>query len=218
MTKKFGKSLKAIKERQLKVISILENIYPDIKIQLDHSNPFELLIATMLSAQCTDARVNQVTPNLFRKYKLPIDYCNIDINELEKDIFSTGFYKNKAKNIKAMCFELIEKYNSEVPQTMEELFALPGVGRKTANVVLSHAFDTPGVVVDTHVTRISNLLGFVDTKDAVKIEYELMKIIPKKYWVKFTHYYINLGRGVCIARRPQCQNCMISHLCPSSKV
>lgn len=218
MTKKFGRTQKAIKERQIEVIKILQKIYPDIKIQLDHSNPFELLIATILSAQCTDARVNKVTPNLFKKYKSPEDYCNIEINELEKDIFSTGFYKNKAKNIKSLCFELVEKYNSEVPKTMDELFNLPGVGRKTANVVLSHAFDTPGVVVDTHVTRISNLLGFVNTKDAVKIEYALMKIIPKEYWVKFTHYYINLGREVCIARKPQCQVCLISHLCPSSKV
>lgn len=216
--KKFSKAKSKQKERQLEVINVLEKIYPDIKIQLNHSNAFELLIATMLSAQCTDARVNMVTPNLFAKYRSPIDYVRAELEEIERDIFSTGFYKNKAKNIKNACIELVEKFNSQVPDNMEELYNLPGVGRKTANVVLSHAFDKPGVVVDTHVTRISNLLGFVNTKDAVKIEYELMELIPKEYWVKFTHYYINLGRDVCIARRPKCDICPISQLCPSSKV
>lgn len=216
--KKFSKAKSKQKERQLEVIHVLEKIYPDIKIQLNHSNAFELLIATMLSAQCTDARVNMVTPNLFAKYRSPIDYVRAELEEIERDIFSTGFYKNKAKNIKNACIELVEKFNSQVPDNMEELFNLPGVGRKTANVVLSHAFDKPGVVVDTHVTRISNLLGFVNTKDAVKIEYELMELIPKEYWVKFTHYYINLGRDICIARRPKCDICPISHLCQSSKI
>jgi endonuclease-3 len=215
---KFSKSIKSKKSRQLEVINVLEGIYPDIKIQLNHSNPFELLIATILSAQCTDARVNMVTPFLFAKYPNPIDYVNANLNEIEKDIFSTGFYKNKAKNIQNACKILVEKFNSQVPNNMDDLTSLAGVGRKTANVVLSHSFDIPGVVVDTHVTRISNLLGFVETEDAVKIEYELMKIIPKEYWVKFTHYYINLGRDVCIARRPKCGICPISHLCPSSKV
>lgn len=215
---KFSKSIKSKKSRQLEVINVLEGIYPDIKIQLNHSNPFELLIATILSAQCTDARVNMVTPFLFAKYPNPIDYVNANLNEIEKDIFSTGFYKNKAKNIQNACKILVEKFNSQVPNNMDDLTSLAGVGRKTANVVLSHSFGIPGVVVDTHVTRISNLLGFVDTEDAVKIEYELMKIIPKEYWVKFTHYYINLGRDVCIARRPKCGICPISHLCPSSKV
>lgn len=216
--KKFSKAKSKQKERQLEVIHVLEKIYPDIKIQLNHSNAFELLIATMLSAQCTDARVNMITPNLFAKYRSPIDYVRAELEEIERDIFSTGFYKNKAKNIKNACIELVEKFNSQVPDNMEELFNLPGVGRKTANVVLSHAFDKPGVVVDTHVTRISNLLGFVNTKDAVKIEYELMELIPKEYWVKFTHYYINLGRDICIARRPKCDICPISHLCQSSKI
>jgi endonuclease-3 len=216
--KKFSKSLKSKKSRQLEVINVLEGIYPDIKIQLNHSNPFELLIATILSAQCTDARVNMVTPFLFAKYPKPIDYVNANLNEIEKDIFSTGFYKNKAKNIQNACKILVEKFNSQVPNNMDDLTSLAGVGRKTANVVLSHSFDIPGVVVDTHVTRISNLLGFVETEDAVKIEYELMKLIPKEYWVKFTHYYINLGRDICIARRPKCGICPISHLCPSSKV
>ncbi|MFY8160348.1 MAG: endonuclease III [Candidatus Kapaibacteriota bacterium] len=215
---KFSKSIKSKKSRQLEVINVLEGIYPDIKIQLNHSNPFELLIATILSAQCTDARVNMVTPFLFAKYPNPIDYVNANLNEIEKDIFSTGFYKNKAKNIQNACKILVEKFNSQVPNNMDDLTSLAGVGRKTANVVLSHSFDIPGVVVDTHVTRISNLLGFVETEDAVKIEYELMKLIPKEYWVKFTHYYINLGRDVCIARRPKCGICPISHLCPSSKV
>ncbi|MFA5513193.1 MAG: endonuclease III, partial [Candidatus Kapaibacterium sp.] len=133
-----------------------------------------------------------------------------------RDIFSTGFYKAKAKNIRAACEILIDKFGAEVPDTMEELLLLPGVGRKTANVVLGHCFDTPGIVVDTHVSRISNLLGFVSTKDAVKIEFKLMKLIPKDLWVEFTHYFINHGRNTCIARRPKCQECVLSDICPGS--
>jgi endonuclease-3 len=209
-------SLKKRKQRMDEVILLLSNKYPDVKIQLDHSNPFELLIATILSAQCTDERVNIVTKSLFKKYKTPQDYVNVSQEELEKDIFSTGFYKNKAKNIKANCSMLIEKHNSKVPNTIEELTALPGVGRKTANVVLGHCFDTPGIVVDTHVTRIANKLKLVNTEDAVKIEFELMKIIPKQIWVTFTHYIINHGRNTCIARRPQCHECIVNHICPSA--
>lgn len=211
-------SFKKRKERMNEAILLLSKVYPDVKIQLNHSNAFELLIATMLSAQCTDARVNIVTESLFIKYKTPADYLAVDAKELEQDIFSTGFYKNKAKNIRAMCEILITKYNSQVPNNLEELFALPGVGRKTANVVLGHAFDTPGIVVDTHVIRISNKLGIVDTTDAVKIEFELMKIIPKEIWVTFTHYFINHGRNTCIARRPQCAVCPVNHICPSSEI
>mgnify|MGYP001554830833 CR=1 FL=1 len=216
--KKFSKSKKARKERMAEVIEKLSELYPNITIQLDHSNAFELLIATMLSAQCTDARVNIVTKSLFKKYKSPEDYLKVPVEQLEQDIFSTGFYKAKAKNIRSMCQDLIDKHRSEVPGSLEELTALAGVGRKTANVVLGHAFNIPGIVVDTHVIRISNLLGFVATKNAVKIENELMEIIDKDIWVTFTHYFINHGRNTCIARRPKCSDCVVNHLCPSSLV
>ncbi len=205
------------KKRMELIIDILSKLYPDVKIQLNHTNAFELLIATILSAQCTDARVNLVTENLFRKYKKPEDYLNVAIEELEKDIYSTGYYKAKAKNIKALCEILITKYAGQVPNTLDELIKLPGVGRKTANVILGHCFNTPAIVVDTHVIRITNLLGFVKTKNAEKIEFELMKLIKRDLWVTFTHYFINHGRKICIARRPKCSECAISHLCPSFK-
>lgn len=214
------KTIKKIKDKKIlfkKIIDILSKEYPDVKIQLNHSNPFELLIATILSAQCTDARVNIVTERLFKKYLMPSDYLKVPIEELEQDIFSTGYYKSKAKNIRALCEILINQYNGNVPNTLDELIKLPGVGRKTANVVLGHCFNTPAIVVDTHVIRISNLLGIVNTKNAEKIEYELMKIIDKNLWVSFTHYFINHGRKVCIARRPKCNECKISHLCISAK-
>lgn len=210
---KFPRSLKARKERMGKIIHILSKEYPDVRIQLNHSNPFELLIATMLSAQCTDARVNIVTESLFKKYKKPEDYMAVPQEELEKDIFSTGFYRAKAKNIRAACASMIEKHGGAVPGTMDELLGLAGVGRKTANVVLGHAYETPGVVVDTHVKRISNLLGMVESEDPVKIEFELMKLIPKELWVIFTHYFIEHGRKICIARRPKCPECKVLHLC-----
>lgn len=216
--KKFPKTKKSQIERQNLVIERLSKLYPDVKIQLDHNNPFELLIATILSAQCTDARVNIVTKDLFRKYYLPADYLKVPVEELEKDIFSTGFYKAKAKNIRGACEKIISEFNGEVPDNMEDLLKLPGVGRKTANVILGHCFDVPGIVVDTHVTRISNKLGFVNTTDAVKIEYKLMELIPKDKWVIFTHYYINHGRNTCIARRPKCSDCIINDLCPSEEI
>jgi endonuclease-3 len=212
----FPKSKKAKKERMAKVLDILSKEYPDVKIQLDHSNAFELLIATILSAQCTDARVNIVTKSLFAKYKIPEDYLNIPIEELEQDIFSTGFYKAKAKNIKGACKKIISDFKGEIPSNLDDLISLPGVGRKTANVVLGHAFDIPGIVVDTHVKRISNKLGMVETNDAVKIEFALQELIPEELWVIFTHYFINLGRKVCVARKPKCDICKINHLCPSS--
>lgn len=215
---KFSKTLKSEKERMDVVISRLSSIYPDVKIQLDFTNPFELLIATILSAQCTDARVNIVTKSLFKKYHNPSDYLQVPIEELEQDIFSTGFYKAKAKNIRGACEVLISKFNSEIPQEMDSLLLLPGVGRKTANVVLGHCFGIPGIVVDTHVTRISNKLGFVDTVDAVKIEYKLMKIIPKEKWVTFTHYFINHGRNTCIARRPKCSYCILFDICSNPEL
>lgn len=218
MPNKFPRSKKAQKERMDKVLEILSSLYPDVKIQLDHSNPFELTVATILSAQCTDERVNKVTKGLFKKYKIPEDYVKVPQEQLEQDIFSTGYYKAKAKNIRAMCELLISDFNSKIPNNMEDLLKLPGVGRKTANVVLGHAFNIPGIVVDTHVSRISNLLGFINTKNAVKIEFKLMELIDKEQWVIFTHYFINHGRKTCIARRPQCSECKVSNLCPSSKI
>lgn len=216
--KKFQKTLKAQRARMEEVISTLSKLYPDVKIQLDHDNPFQLLIATILSAQCTDARVNIVTKDLFKKYITPDDYLKVPQEELEKDIFSTGFYKAKAKNIKGACKAIVEEFSGEVPNNMDDLLKLPGVGRKTANVILGHCFDTPGIVVDTHVTRISNKLGFTDTKNAVKIEFNLMKIIPENIWVTFTHYFINHGRNTCVARRPKCSECKIENLCPGSEL
>lgn len=216
MPKKFPNTLKSEKERMNEVISRLSEMYPDVKIQLDFTNPFELLIATILSAQCTDARVNIVTKTLFKKYLSPHDYLKVPVEELERDIFSTGFYKAKAKNIRGATEKIISDFGGKVPETIDELLTLPGVGRKTANVVLGHCFNTPGIVVDTHVTRISNMLGFTDTKDAVKIEFKLMKIIPKHQWVTFTHYFINHGRNTCIARRPKCNECIVSDLCANS--
>lgn len=215
--KKFPTSKKAQIERQNLVIERLSELYPDVKIQLEHNNPFELLIATILSAQCTDARVNIVTKDLFNNYLLPEDYLKVPAEKLEKDIFSTGFYKAKAKNIRGACEKIISDYKGEVPDNMENLLKLPGVGRKTANVILGHCFAVPGIVVDTHVTRISNKLGFVNTTDAVKIEYKLMELIPKDKWVIFTHYYINHGRNTCVARRPKCNDCTVRELCPSDE-
>ena len=180
---------------------------------MNFSNPFELLIATILSAQCTDERVNKVTPSLFKKYKSPSDYVNIPIEELEKEIYSTGYYKAKAKHIKEMSKMLLEKYNGVVPSQLEELIKLPGVGRKTANVVLGHCFNVPAIVVDTHVIKLSNRLGFVCTKNAEIIERKLMELIPKNKWVIFTHYFISHGRKICTARNPKCNECVISKYC-----
>lgn len=216
--KKFAKALKAQKERMEIILEKLDSIYPDVKIQLDHDNPLQLLIATILSAQCTDARVNIVTKKLFNKYLTVEDYLKVPAEELEQDIFSTGFYKAKTKNIRAACRKIIDDYNGNVPYKMDELLKLPGVGRKTANVVLGHAFDTPGIVVDTHVKRISNKLGLVDTDDPVKIEFKLMKIVPENQWVKFTHYLINHGRNTCVARKPKCSECIIANECPSETI
>jgi endonuclease III len=200
--------------RARKVVKSLYKLYPDAKCSLDHETPFQLLIATMLSAQCTDARVNMTTPALFAKYPTAQDMAKADVGDLEQLVRSTGFYKNKAKNIKACSQSLVEKYNGQVPQTMDELFNLAGVGRKTANVVLGNAFGVPSMVVDTHVTRLSNRLGWVKTEDAVKIEIQLMDIIDKKYWTDLSHLLIYHGRSICMERSPLCESCKISTLCP----
>ncbi len=208
----------AKRERLATILDLLKGAYPDAKVGLDYTTPFELLVATILSAQCTDERVNIVTVGLFEKYRTPQDYLDVPQEELEEDIRPTGFFRNKAKNIQACCRELIDRYNGEVPNTMDDLVSLPGVGRKTANCVLSNCWNIPGVTVDTHVTRISNLLKLVNTKDAVKIEYALMDLADESRWNDLNHLFITHGRRTCIARRPQCPNCVIHDLCPSASL
>ncbi len=205
------------RDRLAVILDRLAAAYPDARVGLDFTTPFELLIATILSAQCTDERVNIVTKSLFAKYRSPDDYLRVPLEELEQDIHSTGFYRNKAKNIQACCKRLIDVFQGEVPVTLEELVTLPGVGRKTANCVLSNCFDIPGITVDTHVTRIMNLLGMVNTTDAVAIEFELMKIVDTDRWNAMNHLIITHGRRTCIARRPQCGTCPITDLCPSAQ-
>lgn len=207
-------SFEDIKARALKIIKILKKQYPDAHCALNHSNPFELLVATVLSAQCTDERVNRVTPALFKKFPDPQSMAKADVKEIEELIHSTGFYKNKAKNIKECSTQLVAKYKGEIPKTLEELHDLPGVGRKTANVVLGNAFGIPGMVVDTHVMRLSNRMGFVKGTDAVKLEFDLQKIVPEKEWVMYSHYIIYHGRQICFARSPKCEECVLNKLCP----
>lgn len=196
-----------------KILEILEKEFPNAKIRLNHSNPFELLVATILSAQCTDERVNLVTSELFKKYRTPEEFAQLPNEELEKMIYSTGYYKSKAKHIIESSKLIIEKFNGVVPDSMDSLLQLPGVGRKTANVILSHSFSKPGIVVDTHVIRITNRLGLVETKNPIKIEFKLMEIVPKDKWVLFTHLLISHGRKYCISRKPKCDICPIKSYC-----
>ena len=208
-----------LKQRVRKVIRSLKRAYPDAKCSLNHSNAFELLIATILSAQCTDARVNIVTEGLFRKYRKPEDYLKVSPRELQQDIRTTGFFRNKTTSIQGTAKALHEQYGDEVPQTMDELLELPGVARKTANVVLGNAFGlSAGVVVDTHVTRLSHRLGFSEQKTAEKIEQDLIAIVPKKDWIIFPHLMIAHGRAVCKARNPLCAECVVEKFCPSSSL
>ena len=207
------------KARARKIIARLKREYPDATSALHHSNALELVVATILSAQCTDARVNMVTPHLFAKYRTAAAYAAADPRVLEKEIQSTGFFRNKTKSIIGMAQALVERHGGEVPQTMEELTALPGVGRKTANVILGTWFKkNEGVVVDTHVHRLTRLLDLTRQDDPVKIEQELMEIVPRDDWTWFSHTLILHGRAVCIARRPKCAECVINRLCPSSLV
>ena len=203
--------------RASKIFSKLIKIYPHPKCALDSSNPLELLVATILSAQCTDKRVNMVTPALFKRYKSAQDYASADPVELEALIRTTGFYKNKAKNIRGMAKAVCEHFHGKIPKTMEELVTLPGVGRKTANVLLGNAFGVPGICVDTHMIRLNNLLGLTKHKDPVKIEFDLMKLLPPKNWVDYSHLIIHHGRVRCVARRPVCTDCPIRDLCPSAR-
>lgn len=209
-------SLKRKRLRMDKILSILKLEYPDSKCSLNYKTPFQLLVATVLSAQCTDERVNKVVIPLFDKYPTPESFTALTLQEIGKEIYSTGFYNNKAKSIKGLSHALVNEYEGKVPGTMNELVDLPGVGRKTANVVLGNIFDVPGVVVDTHVTRIANLLCFTKSKNAVVIERELEKIINKSDWTLFTHLIIDHGRAICVANRPNCLKCSISEFCPSS--
>jgi len=207
---------KEASERIKKFLPILKKLYPDARIALNFKNPLELLIATILSAQCTDARVNIVTKDLFKKYKSAQDWVQTDISEIENDIRSTGFYRNKAKNIKNACIKIEEDFGGKVPNTMEELVTLPGVGRKTANCVLGDAFGIPGITCDTHVIRLSRRLGLSDNSDPVKLEFDLAEIVPDKDWTLFSHLIIMHGRNICNARKPKCQECKIANYCPSA--
>lgn len=202
-------------ERLQKIIELFEQKYPYAHCALDHRNAFELSVATILSAQCTDKRVNMVTPALFKKFPDAKAMSKATPKQLEKLIQSTGFFRNKAKNLLGMAKQVVEKHGGEIPDNIEDLVALPGIGRKTANVILGEVFQKPaGVVVDTHVTRLSNLLGLTKHKDAVKIEKDLNKKVPQSKWAKFSHWLIHHGREVCIARRPQCEQCFLLQLCP----
>ena len=201
--------------RTQKIISALKQTYPNAHCELNFSNPLQLLVATILSAQCTDKRVNLVTAELFKKYHNAKDFAEASLSEIEDAVKSTGFFRNKAKNIQACCAALVKNFGGEVPRTMDELHALAGVGRKTANVVLGNAFGiNVGVVVDTHVTRLSNRLGLTKGTDAVKLEQELIKLVPQNEWTLFSHWLIWHGRRRCDARKPDCANCEIQKLCP----
>jgi len=203
--------------RVLRIIELLEKEHPDAKIALKFSNPLELLVATILSAQCTDNRVNMVTQSLFKKYKKAEDYANVEVELLEEDIRSTGFFRNKAKNIKKCCRLLVEKYDSKVPNTMESMLELPGVARKTANIVLSNAYGVvEGIAVDTHVRRLAQRLGLSEYEKPDKIERDLMNIVPRDLWKKIADLLIFHGRRVCVARKPKCSICAINDLCPSA--
>jgi len=205
------------KSRVLKIIELLEKEHPDAKIALKFSNPLELLVATILSAQCTDNRVNIVTKSLFKKYKKAEDYANVEVKLLEEDIRSTGFYRNKAKNIKKCCRLLAEKYDSKVPKTMESMLELPGVARKTANIVLSNAYGVvEGIAVDTHVRRLAQRLGLSEYENPDKIERDLMNVVQGDLWKKIADLLIFHGRRVCVAKKPKCSICAIKDLCPSA--
>jgi endonuclease III len=199
------------------VVDRLKAEYPDARTALDWSNPLELLVATMLSAQTTDVQVNRVTQSLFAKYRTAEDYANAAPDELEEDIRPTGFYRNKTRSLQGMAGALVEEHGGEVPRNMRDLVALPGVGRKTANVVLGNAFGVDeGIVVDTHVRRVSGRLGLTEDQDPAKIERDLMKLVPKEYWTIFSHLLILHGRRTCKARKPDCPNCVLNDICPSA--
>ena len=210
--------LKRKKERAKVIFEILDPIYTLEKTALVYNTPFELLIATILSAQCTDKQVNNVTKTLFKKYRSPKDFLNVSLSELEHDIRPTGFFRNKAKSITGCCKGLLDLYNGQVPGTMEEMLRLPGVGRKTANCVLGAAFDIPGVVVDTHVKRLAMRLGLSENEDPDKIETDIQKLLPEERWRRFSDILIYHGRDICKAKRPEHDRCPIMSLCPSNAI
>jgi endonuclease-3 len=214
-----GKTVEQRRARVTRILPVLMRTYPEAKCSLDHSNPLELIVATILSAQCTDERVNIVTKDLFRTYRSAADYARAATARLERAIQSTGFYRNKAKSLRGMAQALVERHGGKVPDTMEELVELPGVGRKTANVVLGNAFGkNVGVVVDTHVTRLANRLGLTKHKiDAVKIEHDLMQVVPQERWTLWSHLLIHHGRAICQARKPRCTQCPIRDDCPAGQ-
>lgn len=208
-------TLEAKKARAREIIKRLNRALPDAKIALVFKTPLELLVAVILSAQCTDKRVNLVTPALFKKYKAAQDYAKAGLHTLEQLIHSTGFYRAKARNIRNCARELVKRFRGKIPNRMEDLVTLPGVGRKTANVILGNTFGIPGLVVDTHMIRLANRLGFTSQKDPVKIELELNEIVPRKDWTQFSHLIIHHGRRTCVARKPKCEECSVSPWCPS---
>jgi endonuclease-3 len=201
------------KRRVGEIIAILAREYPNARTALSFETPLELLVATVLSAQCTDERVNKVTEHLFKKYRSARDYARADLSELEEDIRPTGFFRNKAKAIKGFCSALVERHNGDVPASLDALVRLPGIGRKTANLVLAEAFDIPGIVVDTHVLRLSRLIGLTSNTDATKVEFDLMEIVPEEQWRLFSNLLILHGRAICIARKPRHNECSIVDLC-----
>ena len=195
------------------IVKLLDQHYPDARCTLDFTNPLELLVATLLSAQCTDVRVNQVTPALFQQYPTAAHYADADLADLEQAIYTTGFYRQKAKSLKALCQALVAQFRGQVPPSLDELVKLPGIGRKTANVILGNAFGIPGVVVDTHVSRVAQRLGLTRQTDPVKIEFDLMPLVPRERWVKFSHQLIMHGRRTCTAKKPDCPHCPLLPYC-----
>jgi len=220
MAKKVKSKIKVDKaeaaQRVKKILPIFKKTYPGAKTALNYANPLELLIATILSAQCTDVRVNIVTKELYKKYKSAADWANADIKQIESDITSTGFYRNKAQSIKKSCTELATRFGGKVPDNMDDLVKLPGVGRKTANVVLGNAFGQPAITCDTHVIRLSRRLGLSENSDPVKLEFDLAEIVPKKDWTLFSNLLISHGRSICVARKPKCEVCPVSKYCPAA--
>jgi len=208
-------TLKAEKTYAKNIFDLLKREYPDVGCALDYKDPFQLLISTILSAQCTDERVNIVTKDLYKKYKKPGDFLKVSNAELEKDIYSTGFYRQKTKSIKKCCEILVNDYKGKVPSDFEALTKLPGVGRKTASVVAGNGFGIPAIAVDTHVKRLSNLLGFIKSNDPEKIEFKLRELLPENDWINSSHYLATHGRNICIANRPKCLQCVLANICPS---
>jgi endonuclease-3 len=210
--------MKTAEQRIGEIITIMLKTYPLSRTALRHENPLQILVATILSAQCTDEKVNQITPSLFQKYPTPQDFASANKNELEAEIRPTGFFRNKAKSIINASKKIVEDFGGVVPDNMEDLISLPGVARKTANIVLSSAFNkAEGIAVDTHVRRLSYRLGLSQEKDPDKIERDLMQIVPKKYWLEFNYMLVNHGRKICQARKPLCPQCVVKHLCPSAQ-